>query len=132
MMEKVYVFGHKKPDTDSVCASITLSYLKNKLGLNTTPRVLGSINNETKFVLDYFKFDEPKYLNDVKVQIKDMEYNKEAMINEYYSIADTFNMMNSLKVTGLPIIDNNKYLVGYGFDIDNNYRNLPYVATLEG
>ena len=113
MMEKVYVFGHKKPDTDSVCASITLSYLKNKLGLNTTPRVLGSINNETKFVLDYFKFDEPKYLNDVKVQIKDMEYNKEAMINEYYSIADTFNMMNSLKVTGLPIIDNNKYLVGY-------------------
>ncbi len=26
----------------------------------------------------------------------------------------------------------NKYIVGYGFDIDNNYRNLPYVACLEG
>ena len=26
----------------------------------------------------------------------------------------------------------NKYIVGYGFDIDNNYRNLPYVAYLEG
>lgn len=26
----------------------------------------------------------------------------------------------------------NKYIVGFGFDIDNNYRNLPYVATLEG
>ncbi|MCI9365770.1 MAG: hypoxanthine phosphoribosyltransferase [Clostridia bacterium] len=26
----------------------------------------------------------------------------------------------------------NKYIVGFGFDIDNNYRNMPYVATLEG
>lgn len=26
----------------------------------------------------------------------------------------------------------NKYIVGYGFDIDNNYRNIPYVGTLEG
>ena len=26
----------------------------------------------------------------------------------------------------------NKYIVGFGFDIDNNYRNLPYVAYLEG
>lgn len=26
----------------------------------------------------------------------------------------------------------NKYIVGFGFDIDNNYRNLPFVAYLEG
>ena len=29
-MEKVYIFGHRNPDTDSVTAAITLSYLKNK------------------------------------------------------------------------------------------------------
>ena len=68
-MKKVFIFGHKKPDTDSVTAAISLSYLKNQLGMNTEPRVLGDITNETKFVLDYFHVDVPKYLNDVKLQI---------------------------------------------------------------
>ena len=61
-----YVFGHKNPDTDSVCAAIALSYLKNQLGFNTEPRILGDINNETKYVLKHFKVSLPKYLNDVK------------------------------------------------------------------
>ena len=52
-MSNIYVVGHKKPDTDSVVSAIGLSYLKNKLGYNTKPMVLGNINNETKFVLDY-------------------------------------------------------------------------------
>ena len=63
------VFGHKNPDTDSICSSIALSYLKNQLGMDTEPRVLGTINNETKFALNYFKVKEPIYLNDVKVQM---------------------------------------------------------------
>ena len=65
-MSATYVFGHRRPDTDSVCASISLSYLKNKLGLKTEPRTLGEINKETKFVLKYFNLKQPKYLNDVK------------------------------------------------------------------
>ena len=56
-MEKIYIFGHKKPDTDSVTASIALSYLKNKLGMNTMPRMLGNPNNETKFALNYFNVE---------------------------------------------------------------------------
>ena len=89
-MKMTYVIGHKKPDTDSVCASISYSYLKNKLGWTTEPRVLGNITKETKFALDYFKVEEPKYLNDVKVQIKNMSYLKDAYINEHTSIAKTF------------------------------------------
>ena len=46
-MEKVYIFGHRNPDTDSVTAAITLSYLKNKLGMNTIPAdVLKNIKKE--------------------------------------------------------------------------------------
>ena len=108
-----YVIGHKKPDTDSVCASISYSYLKNKLGWTTEPRVLGNINKETKFVLDYFKVEEPHYLNDVKVQIKNMSYLKDAYINEHSSIAKTFEKLQNLGVTGLPLVDENKKLKGY-------------------
>ena len=61
-MEKMLVFGHINPDTDSVTASITLANLKRKMGLNAEERVLGDINKETKFVLDYFNVKEPRYL----------------------------------------------------------------------
>ena len=89
-MQVAYIFGHKMPDTDSVCASISLSYLKNKMGLKTEPRVLGALNKETKFVLDYFNVPEPQFLNDVKVQIKNMHYNRDAMVEEHISIYEGF------------------------------------------
>ncbi len=109
-MEKIYIFGHKKPDTDSVTASIALSYLKNQLGFSTTPRVLGDVNNETKFVLQYWKVKEPKYLNDVRLQIKDIQYLKDFHMNGKYSIMDGLNYMNEQLVSTLPIVDNyNKF-----------------------
>ena len=112
-MKTTYIFGHKIPDTDSVCASISLSYLKNKLGYKTEPRVLGAINRETQFVLNYFGIKEPKFLNDVKVRIRDMEYVKDAMIDEHISIAKAYEKMSSFGVTGFPVVDNHKKLKGY-------------------
>ena len=112
-MKKIRIFGHKNPDTDSVCASIALSFLKNKLGSNTEPRVLGDINKETKYALDYFKFDVPKYLNDVKTKIKDIKYHKDYYINKNTSIYDTYNFMNVYNLTGIPIVDNELNFVGY-------------------
>lgn len=75
-MDKIYIFGHKNPDTDSVTSAIGLSYLKNKLGFKTIPCLLGTMNNETKFVLDYFNVPTPTYLNDTKLQIKDIGYKR--------------------------------------------------------
>ena len=90
-MEKVYIFGHQSPDTDAVTASISLSYLKNKQGLNAEPRVLGHINKETKYALDKFNVEEPKYLNDVKLQLKDIEYLKGVYSNKSNSILKVYN-----------------------------------------
>ena len=112
-MKKIRIFGHKNPDTDSVCASIALSFLKNKLGSNTEPRVLGDINKETKYALDYFNFSTPKYLNDVKTKIKDIKYHKDYYINKNTSIYDTYNFMNEYNLTGIPIVDNKLNFVGY-------------------
>lgn len=111
-MGKIYIFGHQKPDTDSVCSSISLSYLKNKLGLNTVPKVLGHVNNESKFALEYFGVKEPEFLNDVKVQVKNMKYNKNITVNETTSINDTFKIMQQERITGVPIVDEHKKLKG--------------------
>lgn len=106
-MNKVLIFGHKKPDTDSVVAAISLSYLKNKLGISCEPRVLGEINSETKFILDYFNIKHPKYLNDVKLEVKDVNYLKNNFVSEYESVYKCFNYMTDKKISTLPIIDNN-------------------------
>lgn len=111
-MNKIFIFGHKKPDTDSVMSAISLSYLKNKLGFNTEPRILGDINNETKFVLDYFKIDTPRYLNDVKLQVKDVNYSKEYKINMYESVNDCYEYMNKYKISTLPIVNDKNDYVG--------------------
>ncbi|KAA6449849.1 manganese-dependent inorganic pyrophosphatase [Bacillus atrophaeus] len=59
-MEKILIFGHQNPDTDTICSAIAYSDLKNKLGFNTEPVRLGQVNEETKYALDYFKKESPR------------------------------------------------------------------------
>ena len=102
-MDKIYVFGHKKPDTDSVTSAIAYSKLKNMLGVKCEPRVLGDINNETKYVLKHFKMERPKYLNDVKVQSKDLNYRKGCFIDAKESIYDAYRYMMSRFISSVPV-----------------------------
>ena len=110
-MENTLIFGHQKPDTDTVTSAIVLSYLRNKLGDHTEPRVLGDINNETKFVLDYFKYDTPKYLNDVRLQIKDTDYSRDCFLHEKDSIYKAYNYMMETSISTVPVVnEKNDYL----------------------
>ena len=141
---QTFIFGHRNPDTDSVCASIALSYLMNEEGKNTIPKVLGHISAETKFVLDYFKVKCPDYLNDTKVKIKDIKYNKKAIIQEDDSILSTFNYMQKSNITAIPIVNDKKQLTGFvtlkeiakflisgdNEKVNTNYQNI--LDSLEG
>ena len=143
-MNKVYIFGHQSPDTDAVTSAISLSHLKNKLGMDTEPRVLGHINKETKYVLDKFGIKEPKYLNDVKLQLKDLDYHKGLFVDENKSIDYVYKFLTEKGVTGTPVVtDGNKYkgiitikdiakkLISNDFDkIDSNYSNI--LETVSG
>ena len=111
-MEKVYIFGHRNPDTDSVTSAITLSYLKNKLGMNTVPAVLSSINLESKYALNYFKVPEPIFLNDVNIKIKDLNYTKNYTVKEEDSIYEAYFRMNRAGISKIPVVDKDKNLLG--------------------
>ena len=111
-MNTTYIFGHRKPDTDSVCSAIALAHLKNKLGMDASPRILGNINNETKFALRYFHVKEPKYLNDVKLQIKDIDYGKDIYCNKHESLYNTIAYMRKHHVTSIPIVGDKKEFLG--------------------
>ena len=111
-MDKVYIFGHHNPDTDTVCGAISLSYLKNKLGLNSEPRVLDEINKETEYVLNYFKVPVPNYLDNVKVQIKDIVYHDDYFMKDTDSIKKVYDFLVEKSITGLPIVDKDGFFVG--------------------
>lgn len=111
-MEKTFIFGHKKPDTDSVTSCIALSYLKNQLGEVTEPRVLGEINKETTYALNYFKIAKPEYLNDVKLQLKDIDYHKDFILKENESIYDGYQYMLKEGLTGIPIVKKDNTFAG--------------------
>lgn len=113
MGNKTFIVGHKNPDTDAVTSAISLSYLKNKMGLSTEPRVLGNINKETSYVLKRFKIERPEFLNDVKVQISDINYDRKIMINEKESIYDVYSYMVRNGYTGVPVVKDNQKFIGY-------------------
>ncbi|MDD1752319.1 MAG: manganese-dependent inorganic pyrophosphatase [Methanotrichaceae archaeon] len=65
MADTIYIVGHKSPDTDSVTSAITYANLKKALGMkDVVAAAAGDINNETKFILDYFKVAYPVKLTD--------------------------------------------------------------------
>ena len=112
-METVHVFGHKNPDTDSVCGAIALAYLRNiKKKKNYVPNILGEVNNETKYVLNYFKVSKPLYLNDTKLQVSDLKYKKDCFLSEHDTLSDLYNFMQKEELTGVPISDKNKKYLG--------------------
>ena len=112
LKEKVYVFGHRNPDTDAVTAAITLAYLRKQLGMNAIPAVLSGINLETRYALNYFKVKEPIFLNDVRLKVKDLNYTKKCSVIPLESINDAYLKMTEAGVSKIPVVDNNKKLLG--------------------
>ncbi|HEY4391194.1 MAG TPA: manganese-dependent inorganic pyrophosphatase [Paenibacillus sp.] len=71
-MEKVLIFGHKNPDTDTICSAIAYADLKSKLGLDVEAVALGAPNGETQYALDHFGFKAPRIVETVANEVKDV------------------------------------------------------------
>lgn len=67
MEKEVLIFGHKNPDTDTICSSIVREILDKKNGWDCTKAVrLGNINKETQYVLNYLKLEAPELIEKVE------------------------------------------------------------------
>ena len=124
----VLITGHKNPDTDSICAAISYSRLKNKI--NNTDRYIpcraGTPNAETSFVLDYFKVDAPLLLDNVKTQVSDIAYRKTPGVSKNMSLKQAYQMMRDGHVVTLPAVNQNGILEGLitMSDIAKSYMNV--------
>jgi len=124
----VLITGHKNPDTDSICAAISYSRLKNKI--NNTDRYIpcraGSPNAETSFVLDYFKVDPPLLLDNVKTQVSDIAYRKTPGVSKNMSLKQAYQLMRDGHVVTLPAVNQHGVLEGLitMSDIAKSYMNV--------
>lgn len=67
MENEILIFGHKNPDTDSICSSLVKEILEKKLGNSNVKAVrLGNLNKETKYVLNYLNIEEPELIEKVQ------------------------------------------------------------------
>ena len=111
------VFGHKNPDTDSICSSISLTYLKNQLGEEAVACALGEPRKEAQFALNYFKVDAPKILDSVA--------NQNVVLvdhNEFAQSADDIEKANLVE-----IVDHHK--VEIRTDVPVSIRVMPVGCT---
>lgn len=104
-MEKICIFGHRKPDTDSITSSIAMENLEKKLGnINVKAYKLGKINKETEFVLNYFNIQEPETLEKVEEAVNVILVDH----NSFIESVDGIETVNILKVVDHHCIQNFK------------------------
>lgn len=112
--KKVYVIGHKNPDTDSICSAIAYADLKSRItyGTRFVPMRAGQVNKETEFVLQRFLVEKPKFVLDVGVQVRDLEIHKTPKAHAGMSIKEVWHLMTESNAVTLPITDNSDHLEG--------------------
>ena len=102
---KVYIVGHRNPDTDSICSALAYAALKKRLdGEDYAAMRAGEINEETRYVLARFGVEEPEFLDNVSLQVKDMDINRIAGISGDVSIKDAWEMMKARNLKTMPIV----------------------------
>ena len=111
-MKKIYITGHKHPDTDSIASSIAYAYLKRQLGIDAVACRLGDCNQETKYLLNRFDFDEPMYLDDARVRLNEIELEKPIYVYEQDTIFETLQKMKENRLPYIAVVNQNTEVMG--------------------
>jgi manganese-dependent inorganic pyrophosphatase len=104
-MEPTYVFGHKNPDTDTICSAIAYAYLKNTQSEGHIPARLGELNRETRFVLDTFGVPEPVLLPHIHVRVQDVMTANVITTPPTSTVFEVGRLMREHNVHAIPIVD---------------------------
>ncbi len=112
--KKIYIIGHKNPDTDSICSAIAYADIKNRAedeGRYVAKRA-GQISEETQYVLDRFQMDPPGYVPNVGTRVKDMEVRCVQGVDNHISLKKAWTLMRNENVNTLPITKEDNVLEG--------------------
>ena len=113
-MQKIYVVGHRNPDTDSIVSAIAYAYLRNQLGDRQYQAArLGPVSDETALLLDRFDFEAPEQIFNVRTQVQDLNFDTPPSIGSGAALAHAWSIFQDNREIGsLPIIKDDGTLFG--------------------
>jgi len=111
-MKKIYVIGHKNPDTDSVVSAIAYAELKCALGeTNVFPARGGKLNLQTEYILGRFNIPQPEFLTDLIPKVKNHMSEEPVTLPLNTPLWDAMQILTSNKFRMIPLVDENKRYV---------------------
>lgn len=99
-MSKVFVLGHKNPDTDSICSAIAYAELKKQLGMDAEPVRLGELNGETEYALKHFNAEVPRLIETAANEVQ------EVILVDHNEFQQSVSDINQVRV--LEVIDHHR------------------------
>lgn len=118
-MKKIYVIGHKNPDTDSVVSAIAYAELKRELGeTNVLPARGGKVNLQTEYILNRFNVPQPEFISDLIPKVKNHMTEEPVTLPLLTPLWDAMQILTNNKFRMIPLVDEEKrYLSTIHFNI---------------
>ena len=112
--KKIYIIGHKNPDTDSICSAIAYADIKNRTEKDHiyAAKRAGQISEETQYVLNRFQVEPPGYVPNVGSKVRDMDVRRIQGVAGSLSLKKAWTLMKNENVNTLPITKDDNVLEG--------------------
>lgn len=108
----IYITGHRHPDTDSIASSIAYAFFKRSMGEPAIPCRLGTLNEETRYLLSRFGFQEPMLLQDARMKLSEISMDAPVSITPDTTIYETLQLMQKDNLAYCGVVDEERRLVG--------------------
>ena len=112
MINPIYVFGHKNPDTDSIVSAIAYAEYLNLRGNYALASRLGSINSETEFLLEKFGYEDPIRIYSARSSLNEIELDKVSLVSKNITMKEALEKTLKTKNKALIVGDKKKHLEG--------------------
>ena len=128
-MDKIYVTGHRNPDTDSIVSAMAYAALRNAVGdREYVAARLGQLSDETKAILERFGFEAPIFVKNMRTQVQDLDFVTPPILNQAVTVDRAWSAMEDDRhVSAIPITNDDGKLVGMltpGDVAEYNMRNI--------
>lgn len=112
-MKPIIVIGHKNPDTDSICSAICYANLKRQItGNEYIPCRAGELNNETRYVLERFGVEPPRYIDSLEPRLTDVQYRTVKGISSHLSLKRAWEYMRDNNIQTVPVVNEHNQIKG--------------------
>lgn len=113
-MEKVFICGHKNPDTDSVASAACYAYLKSQVNkaYEFVPIRCGTVNEQTKFIFRKAEVSLPEYMKDIYPKVKDNMTTSVITAEETDPLSKFLRILREKNLRFMPVINKDNVYEG--------------------